>query len=77
MYPWAEYKGWVFPNTPPMKEKGAEKHFQDLRNFKSRETDILMCSQMRTGNVTIISGEKQKSSPILYICVSIYTSNKL
>ncbi|CAC5400030.1 SULT1 [Mytilus coruscus] len=42
--PLPEHDGVCYPSFPPFREKGAEQALQDITNFLSRDTDIMICA---------------------------------
>ncbi|XP_063409824.1 sulfotransferase 1B1-like [Mytilus trossulus] len=48
-YPFIPYKDWVFMPTPAIRTKGPEKHFQDIHDYETRESDIILCSSQKSG----------------------------
>jgi len=42
------YDGYMLPSFPPI-VADVQKHMQWIRNFESRDTDILLCSFPKSG----------------------------
>ncbi|CAC5417901.1 unnamed protein product [Mytilus coruscus] len=49
VYPFHRYGNITILPTPAIME-GAEKLFQSMKNFNSRETDVILCSTMKSGS---------------------------
>ncbi|XP_076115733.1 sulfotransferase 1C4-like isoform X1 [Mytilus galloprovincialis] len=62
--PWPEYEGIPYPAFLTFRMKGAEQLIQGIKNFQSRETDILICTHSKSG------------THWLYEILALITSNK-
>ncbi|CAC5384218.1 SULT1 [Mytilus coruscus] len=47
--PLPEFDGVFYPSFIPFREKGAEKALQDITNFQSRDTDVMICTYGKSG----------------------------
>ncbi|CAC5414040.1 SULT1 [Mytilus coruscus] len=47
--PLPEFDGVFYPSFIPFREKGAEKSLQDITNFQSRDTDVMICTYSKSG----------------------------
>ncbi|VDI49770.1 Hypothetical predicted protein [Mytilus galloprovincialis] len=47
--PQPEWDGISYPSFIPFREKGAEKTIQDIMDFKSRESDIILATHCKSG----------------------------
>jgi len=47
--PCPEFEGISFPSFSPFRMKGIEKAVNDMRDFQSRESDILICTHSKSG----------------------------
>ncbi|VDI67031.1 Hypothetical predicted protein [Mytilus galloprovincialis] len=47
--PWPEYEGIPYPTFLTFRNKGAEQTIQGIKDFQSRETDIMICTHSKSG----------------------------
>jgi len=52
VYPFVKYKEWTFLPWPCI-ERDPEEYFKQLKNFKSKDGDILFCSSPKSGKVIL------------------------
>lgn len=52
--PLPEYEGVTYISLRAFREKGPEQTIKDVKDFQSRETDVIICTYLKAGRTHIL-----------------------